>query len=352
MKRANGTGSVVRLSGNRRRPYAVRASEKNDLGVIIQKTISYHRTAAEAQAALDEYNKLRSEGRTARLTLMDMTVGEVYEAWKNTRAYKSMKSASVASSSAAWSKRVSCFADRKIRSVTLDEWQAVLDEAEDAGMSQSTINNAAILMKALCQYACKRDIIAKDYTIYLDIPSVDVKNPRGSFDENTVKKIRALAAKGDRCAEICLVLCYTGFRISELLALRPEDYHPENGGYLQGGMKTAAGKNRIVPVHKKISLIVANWIGRDGETIFCDAEGKKLSSQKYRDSFADLMAEIGLDGPTPHWCRHTFATRMYEADVDALTIKWLMGHSVKSDITATYTHEKIDTLRRGIDKLP
>ena len=35
-----------------------------------------------------------------------------------------------------------------MRDVTLDEWQTLLDEDEDAGLSQSSINNNALLIKA------------------------------------------------------------------------------------------------------------------------------------------------------------------------------------------------------------
>lgn len=57
MRRANGTGSVTKLSGNRRRPYAVKVSFRDQYGVIRQRVLSYHAKAAEAQAALDEYIK-------------------------------------------------------------------------------------------------------------------------------------------------------------------------------------------------------------------------------------------------------------------------------------------------------
>ena len=36
MRRANGTGTIVKLSGNRRRPYAVRVSPKDKYGQIVQ----------------------------------------------------------------------------------------------------------------------------------------------------------------------------------------------------------------------------------------------------------------------------------------------------------------------------
>ena len=55
MRRANGTGSVVKLSGNRRRPWAVRIPVRDSRGRVRQRYLSYHAKAAEAQAALDAW---------------------------------------------------------------------------------------------------------------------------------------------------------------------------------------------------------------------------------------------------------------------------------------------------------
>ena len=57
MKRANGTGSIVHLPGRRRRPWAVRVSGRGESGRVVQRLVSYHERAADAQSALEEYNR-------------------------------------------------------------------------------------------------------------------------------------------------------------------------------------------------------------------------------------------------------------------------------------------------------
>jgi integrase/recombinase XerD len=37
--------------------------------------------------------------------------------------------------------------------------------------------------------------------------------------------------------------------------------------------------------------------------------------------------------------------------VDDLTVKWLMGHSTKADITSHYTHETIAVLAAALQKI-
>lgn len=350
MKRANGTGSVVKLSGSRRRPWVVRVSGRDKYGQITQQVLSYHEKAAEAQAALDEYNRKKQIGEAPAADKLNMTVGQVFELWK-AREYRKLKPASITSHNAAWNKRVSKYEGRKMRSMTLDDWQALLDEAEDAGLSQSSISNIAILIKALCSFSMERDIIGKDYSKYLDVPSVGAKRPRNALSDIQVAQLSKMASDGVPWADTALMLCYTGFRISEFLSLTRFSYHQEDHGYLQGGNKTDSGKNRIVPVHPKIMPYLKSWMEKGGDTIICDEHGKQIPPEVYREHFAVLMEQIGAQGVTPHWCRHTFATRLHTAKVDPITVKWLMGHSTQSDITAHYTHETISVLREAIGAL-
>lgn len=350
MKRANGSGSIVKLSGNRRRPYMVRVSARDEYGHIVQRALSYHEKAADAQAALDEYNRNRLEGKAPTADRMNVTLQQVFDGW-NARTYRKLNPKSIAAHNSAWNKCVSRYADRKIRSITLDDWQHPLDEREASGRSQSTINNVASLIKQLCSYSMERDILGKDYSQYLDVPSVDLKNPRGALTDTQLKSLEKLAASGEPWADTVLILCYTGFRITEFLTLTRFSYHPEDGGYLQGGLKTEAGRNRIVPIHPKIRPYLDRWLARNGDTIICDENGAAVDSDRYRAYFSALMKKIGIPNATPHWCRHTFATLLHTANVDELTVKWLMGHSTRSDITAHYTHETIAVLRAAVQKI-
>ena len=336
MKRANGTGSIIRLPGNRRRPYSVRVSGRDEFGQIIQRPLSYHATAAEAQAALEQYNRDRAVGATPRIDSIKMTVRQIYEAW-SAREYKSAGPASIVSHKAAWG-RVGRFADVPIVDMTIDMWQSLLDDDEAAGLSQSSIRNDAILIKAIILYALKRDIIAKNIYEFLEIPIVGPKHKKGAFTEDQIAQLKTMAADNVPWAYAVLILCYTGLRISEFLALSEASYHAE-GNYLQCGTKTAAGRDRIVPVHAVIAPYLPLWLAID-----------RPSGQACRSALKSVMAQLGAPDATPHWCRHTFATRLHDAGVDETTRKWLLGHST-SDITERYTHQSLALMRDAIDRL-
>ena len=98
MKRANGTGCVMKLSGNRRRPYAVRVSYMERPGLWKQRYLSYHRTAKEAQGALDQYM-----GKTTEPQTLAITMGQVYDQWSALK-YAKENAASIASYKSSWAR--------------------------------------------------------------------------------------------------------------------------------------------------------------------------------------------------------------------------------------------------------
>lgn len=344
MKRANGTGSIVNLGPNRRRRYAVRVSYLEREGLWKQKYLSYHRTAREAQEALDQY--LQS-GRPPQA--LAVTLGEVYERW-SAKKYAKAGESSVNGYKASW-RRLSPLAGVEMFRLSIDDLQRIIDQDETAGLSKSSINNDKILMKALFQYALERDIVAKDYSAFVELPTVGAKVEKGAFSEAQMARLEELAAAGFPWADTALMLCYTGFRVSEFLALTPASYHPEEGGYLQGGMKTAAGKDRLVPVHPKITPLLETWMSKGGGTIICGPDGKALSSNLYRKFFSPVAAELGLPQATPHWCRHTAASRMKLAGVDSLAVRRILGHS-DQNVTEHYTHTDIAFLAAEMRKVP
>lgn len=342
MRRANGTGSIVNLGPNRRNRYAVRVSYLERPGLWKQKYLSYHRTAKEAQEALDKYLASNIPAKS-----LAVTWGDVYNQW-SAKKYAKAGAASIASYKASWARL--CVLEKKdMCKVTIDDLQSIIDQDEANGLSKSSISNDKMLMKALFKHAAERDIVYKDYSAFVELPGVEAKHEKGAFDDITMRKLEKLASSGFPWADTVLMLCYTGFRVSEFLGLTRFSYHPD-GNYLQGGLKTQAGKNRIVPVHPKIMPYLTKWLSRGGKTIICDDDGNAIPAYKYRPLFSKVMEELGLPSATPHWCRHTAASRMRMAGVDEVAIKRILGHS-DGDVTEHYTHVDVSFLAKEIQKV-
>lgn len=347
MRRPNGTGTITKMSGNRRKPYAVRIPVRNNRGRVVQKYLSYHATQKEAWEALEQYRMRLVEQSAPAPESLSITLKEVYETWSS-RKYSKAGASSIASYKASWG-RVRRLESMHIRDIGIDQWQSILDDDERTGASKSKINNDCILMRALSKFALERDWITKDYTQFLVIPSAAPKHEKGAFTELELKKLELLAAQGFPGADAALVLCYTGFRISEFFALTRFSYDPI-AQTLTGGMKTTAGKNRVVPIHPKIAPYIQSWAEQGTDSLYT-FDGQSITSQHYRDHiFKRIAAEIGRPQATPHWCRHTLASRLHAAGADPLNTKRILGHADK-DVTDHYTHTDLDGLREAILKI-
>ena len=153
-------------------------------------------------------------------------------------------------------------------------------------------------------------------------------------------------------------MCYLNFRVSEFLTLTIEQYHVSEQGvpYFIAGIKSEAGKNRLIPIHPKIQKIVTDCINHHGETIFCrlgDDFGKPMNKDYFLKScFRPAMQAMGLGNEfTPHSCRRTFSTRMSAAGAREEDIIALMGHAeYKTDINH-YIVQELDTLYDAVKKL-
>jgi len=110
-------------------------------------------------------------------------------------------------------------------------------------------------------------------------------------------------------------MCYTGLRTTQFLTLNKfsvhEKTHKADGKEvkicaLYGGIKTDAGKNKVVPVHHKIKSILDEWLAKDGETIFCQPDGKPYSRRNFREyCYLMVLEKIGVRKLNPHATRRT-----------------------------------------------
>ena len=115
--------------------------------------------------------------------------------------------------------------------------------------------------------------------------------------------------------------CYSGWRPSELVQLKVEDVDFENG-FIKGGIKTSAGKNRLVPIHPLVMGIVKKYyeqaISVNSQYLFNDVTKKKgigLSYDQYLSRFNKVINTLQLGNEfTPHCTRHTFVSKAKSKD--------------------------------------
>lgn len=319
MRRANGSGTVVKLTGNRRKPYACRkiTGWKED-GKPIIKYISYHRTKREAEKALDEYNQ-------DPYRLVNYTLQDVYEEWYSHQDDKSENTRQNYRTN--W-KKLEPLSEMKLQSIDRYELQDFFDKAD---FSKATLRQTKTLLKMIIEYAVKRGILPISSLNLLKAIEYKVKretryNPRQVITKEEIEYL--WNNKNNEIVKIILVYIYTGLRFSELANLMPENAHEDYIEIVKA--KTEAGV-RIVPLSDKVKSLLPI------EPIFS------------RTTFLKEFHEI-LPNHTPHDTRHTFISLMAEAGIDDRIIKAIVGHKTK-DITEIYTHISLETMLEAVNKI-
>lgn len=240
-------------------------------------------------------------------------------------------------------------------------WYAKMSEIKTAGLQECldtcgkgkrTQQNMKALGTLLYRYAAKNDIVKKDYATLLDVGG-GTQEPREPFTEDELAIMWAKYQKIPNL-DLVLILCYTGFRLEELLQLKGADLHKEildgeEWWYFIGGEKTDAGKNRLVAVSPKILPLVLPY--RKPGYLF-SPDGKKVSAAKFRaEMYYPALDAAGLPRRVPHCCRHTYATLMKKVDSVSDRDKMAsIGHTSMT-MTTHYTHADKKSLKRLAEAL-
>lgn len=329
MKHPNGYGTVTRLSGNRRRPYIVKEGMSGK-----QAVVGYTATREEALILLAEYNRCPWNIRDDR-----MTFSALYDMWRTSRAPR-LSASTRAAMQTAYGHCVPLYY-MQYRRIKAYHMQRCIDLCGRGYATQAAIRN---LFCHLDRLARELDIIQNGYATLLVTASVTPA-------ERTVFSEEELARLWARCdtpyMDTVLFLLYTGFRVSEMLALRTRDVNSD-AKTVRGGTKTAAGKNRIVPIHPRILPFLEKRLAGSASGYLFEYNGKRFSMTQYRRIWNALMETLGMHH-TPHECRHTFRSRLDSVGANKVCIDRMMGHASQGTGERVYTHKTVEELRRNLE---
>ncbi|WP_336293847.1 tyrosine recombinase XerC [Bartonella sp. CB169] len=151
-----------------------------------------------------------------------------------------------------------------------------------------------------------------------------------------------------RNSAVLMLLYGCGMRISEALALTPEQFSdPERTSLFVTGK---GKKTRLVPLIKVVYEAVQNYLKCcpytlvNNQPMFRGARGGPLQPSIIQRAVRNLRAYLGLpETVTPHTLRHSFATHLLSRGGDLRTIQELLGHACLST-TQAYTHVDTDHL--------
>ena len=369
----NGFGSITELKNqNLRNPFFVRVCVgRNPVGRPILKSLkpkAYFPTYNDAYAALVEYNKNPYDLEP------DITLAELYDKWtdvyfigKSDGAVRTITSAWAYCSSIS-SMRAKDVRARHIKGVMNDGYRIETKgprKGEKITPTAGTKSRIKSLFNLMFDYALEYEIIDRNYARTFDIDD-DILKERDAAARGHIifseEEMDVLWDNVDRVKYVdwILIQTYMGWRPRELATLRLDEINL-NQWYMQAGMKTDAGKQRIVPIHERIRpLVQRNYdyalsIGSDrllndkGQT----HSGRwALTYDKYKHRFDKAILDLHLNPEhRPHDPRKTFITRAKKAGADEYALKLMVGHKIEDITEAAYTSRDIEWLREDIQKL-
>ena len=366
----NGFGQISEIKNrNLRNPFrAMVTVGKNSKGRPICKPLkpeSYFPTYNDAYAALVEYNRNPYDLED------DITVKELYEKWTD-EYFKSLNStSSIRTITSAWAYCSSIYnmraKDVRSRHIKgcIDNGVAIIN-GEKRMPTVNMKSRIKSLFNIMFDYAVEYEIIDKNYSRTFNLSGDIIKEmdnvkrghiPFTDYEMNLLwENINNL-----NYVDIILIQCYSGWRPQELGLIELKNVNI-NDWTMMGGIKTKAGKDRIVPIHSKIRPLIAQKYKEATELnskylINCTdththRSNNILTYDKYQQRFNKIKEKLKLNPQhRAHDGRMHFITTAKKYNMNEYAIKYIVGHSINDITEKVYTKRDIEWLKEEIEKI-
>ena len=259
--------------------------------------------------------------------------------------------------------------DMRLSDVRRADVQGIADRLTAEGLSASTVANQLDPLRVIFRRAIRRDVVSVDPTKELELRKPDGRRDRIATPEEARELLDALHTE-DRA--LWATALYAGLRHGELRALRWSDIdiearviRVERGWDAKEGEqdgKSAAARRTVPLIARLAPFLAAHKLatGRDDDALVFGAtadvpfepstvrrralaawgwqsgarnpepDGPRRITLKARP---DAMERIGL-----HEARHTFASLMIAAGVNAKALSTIMGHATIAITFDVYGH--------------
>jgi integrase len=223
---------------------------------------------------------------------------------------------------------------QRLGRITTGDLQRLVDRWQAKGMQPSTIRNALLPVRAIYRRAC-RDALPVNPTRGLELPAVRGRRDRIASPAEAARLIAALP-EGDRA--LWATAMYSGLRLGELRALRHDNVDLRGGvirveeswdpreGLIEP--KSRAGK-RTVPIPRVLNAHLARHRLARGASglVFGRTTERPFQPTSVMNRARKAWNDAELKPITLHEARHTFASMMIAAGVNAKALSTYMGHA-------------------------
>lgn len=328
-KLPNGFGSIEYVprtaSGKKRiNPYRARLPASKD-----RKDIGFYRTYNLAFEALKNYKE----------PVKTDTFAELYMRFRETKKYKNYTKSTQNRYDFAFG-RLKKFHDREIHTILFSEMQEIIDNMEEEGYTyqkdgqtiheyytKDSLNRVKFCLNQVFKIAIKDNIIRSNPVPELEIGGIKKKRKKEIFTSKEIKRLfDSIPYNPDARHILCLI--FTGMRPGEYITLNQKNINLEENTITDFGIKTEAGKNRIMFIHPKIQNIVKELYYESNTGFILEYKQNPIPYDKvfYDNIYYPALEKADIKKKIPYSCRYTFATILYYSDVDMKVIQKLMGH--------------------------
>lgn len=240
------------------------------------------------------------------------------------------------------------FRRARLSDLSRPDIQSFVNRLIEEGINPSTIQVTLLPLRAIFKRALTLGEVVASPCAGLEVPAVRGRRERFAPPAEAAALIAALI---ERDRPIWATAMYGGLRRGELRPLRVEDVDLEAGvirvergwdpyeGEIK--LKSDAGRRRVPISGVLRPFLVASLLrtGRTkGDRIFGSTKTRPFAGEKLSERADKAWDAAGLNRITLHECRHTFASLMIAAGVNAKALSTSMGHANISITLDRYGH--------------
>lgn len=370
-------------------------------GRFYYKGETYTKDNSDLKKLVQEMEDLRYEVRHGLKGKGDnVTLDSWFDVWLNTHKRKSIKESTYVRYDDFYRRYVKKqIGKRRVADFNPIALERLLQEMADKDYSTKTIRDVYNILNAMFKYAVHNRIIIFNPCEGVEIPKTKTKAIRVLTVEEQKEVLKH--AKGKLHENLITVALGTGMRGGELLGLQWSDIDFKKREisinktlvYIKDletkkyffKYQTPKTKNsiRVIPMQesvykalkrqriqiKEMQLASNEWATLEGfeNLVFTGRNGKPITEHTFQVSLDSIEKSINKERqkisekektdfePIPHFyphaLRHTFATRCFEAGIDAKVVQGYLGHFSISITLDLYTHVTNDKAKVEMNKL-
>lgn len=244
--------------------------------------------------------------------------------------------------------------DRHPATITTTDVDRLVDVLEERGNSPATINRKLTALSRIMRFADERGLVDR-------MPAIERKREsqgrlRWYTLEEEARILKHLeSTQRHDMYDLVVFLLDTGCRASEAARTEWRDVDLDTG--FVRIWKTKNGKNRAVPLTHRVAAVLGRRAARrlpgcsSTDLVFPGWTDPKGRSNRMTHHWERVMRELKMDQESIlHALRHTYASRLVQAEVPINVVQQLLGHSTPV-MTLRYAHLAPTNLVSAVEAL-